>query len=114
QDEAPELTCVKVVAVAEGASVRRLATNTRRALERILANVDHRGHVRSGLFARPAPGLLEELELEVVDANRAQLRAAEVEQLVALGGAFAGNQIHLVVTVEMVLVGPVTELHALQ
>src|SRR5215813_1421131 len=51
QDETPELAGEEVLAVAEGAGVRRLAANIRRALERILANVDDRGHVRSGLFA---------------------------------------------------------------
>src|SRR5215471_12236593 len=85
QDEAPELTGEEVVDVGGRAGIKRLAANTWRALERILANVDHRGHLRGGLFARPAPRLNEERELEVVDANGAQLRAAEVEQLVALG-----------------------------
>src|SRR5262245_59736940 len=32
----------------------------------------------------------------------------------ALGWAFSGEQIHLIVTVQMVLVGPIAELHALQ
>src|SRR5262249_10646395 len=36
------------------------------------------------------------------------------EQLLALGWTFAGEEIHLVVTVEMVLVGPVAELNAPQ
>jgi hypothetical protein len=42
------------------------------------------------------------------------MRAAEVEHLVALGWTFSSEEIHLVVTVEMIPVGPVTELHALQ
>src|SRR5262249_56674364 len=84
QDEAPELTGKEVVAVAEGPRVGRLAANKWRTLERILANVDQGGHIRRGLFTWPAPRLLEEGELEVVDADCAQLRAAEVEQLVAL------------------------------
>jgi hypothetical protein len=45
--------------------------------------------------ARPAPRLRIEREFEVVDANRAELRAAEVEQLLALGWAFAGQEVHL-------------------
>src|SRR5215831_15689003 len=113
-DEAPELTGEEVVGIARGAGVPRLAAKIRRALERILANVDQAGHVRGDLFARPAPRLREERELEVVEANRAELRAAEIEQLAALGWAFAGEKIHLVVAIEMVLVGPVAELHALQ
>src|SRR5262245_66686732 len=50
-DEAPELTREEVVAIAPGAGVWRLAPKIRRAFERILANVDQRGHVRGGLFA---------------------------------------------------------------
>src|SRR5262249_24721342 len=113
-DEAPELTGEEADGIARGAGVPRLAAKIRRALERILANVDQAGHVRGDLFARPAPRLRKERELEVVDANRAQLRTAEVEQLLALGRALAGEKIHLVVAIEMVLVGSVAELHALQ
>src|SRR5262249_38580053 len=102
-DKAPELPGGEVIHVAGGARCKRLAANTRRAVERILTNVDHRGHVRGGLFAWPAPRLCEKRKLKVVDANRAQLRAAEVEQLLAFGWTFAGEEIHLVVTVEMVL-----------
>src|SRR5262249_61587208 len=58
--------------------------------------------------------LLEECELEAVEANRAERRAAKIEQLVALGWALAGQQIRLIVTVQMVLVGPLAELHALE
>src|SRR6516165_5142049 len=113
-NEAPELAREEVVAVAPGAGVGRLAPHAGRAFERVLANVDQAGHVRGDLFARPAPRLRKERELEVVEANRAQLRAAEIEQLAALGWAFAGEKIHLVVAIEMVLVGAVAELHALQ
>src|SRR5262245_51736000 len=42
QDEAPELAREEVLAVPEGAGVRRFTANVRRALERILANVDDR------------------------------------------------------------------------
>src|SRR5215510_2015880 len=114
QDEAPELAREEVLAVPEGAGVRRFTANIRRAFEGILPNIDDRGHVRGGLFARPAPRLRIERELEVVDAQRAQVCAAEVEDLVALGRALAGQQVHLVVAVEVVLVGPVAELHAFQ
>ena len=62
----------------------------------------------------PAVRLLVELVLEVVDANGAQVRAAEVEEFVALGRPLALQQVHLVVAVEVVLVGPVAELHALE
>src|SRR6476660_4246095 len=114
QDETPELTGEEVVAIAECARVDRFASNERRALERILANVDDRRHVRRGFLARPAPRLHVELELEVVDADRTQLGSAEVKDLLALGWAFPGEQIHLIVAIQMVLIGPIAELHALQ
>src|SRR5262249_2906602 len=66
------------------------------------------------LFAGPPPWLRKEREFEVVDADRAELRAAKIEHLLAFRRTLAGEKIHLVVTVEMVLVGPVAELHALQ
>src|SRR4029077_20090719 len=84
-DEPPELAGVEVVAVAEGAGVGRIAANIRSTLERGLADVDHHGHVRRGLLARPAVRLRIESELEVVDANRAQVCATKVEYLLALG-----------------------------
>src|SRR5262249_24403678 len=67
-----------------------------------------------GLFAGTATRVKEEGEFEGVDGNGAQVRTAEIEQLVALGWTYAGEKIHLVVAIEMVLVGPVAELHALQ
>src|SRR5207249_3875518 len=78
----------------------------------ILANVDHSGHVGRKLFARPAPRLRVECELEVIEAKSAQACTAEVEDFVPLGRASTGEKIHLIVAVEMVLVGPVAELHA--
>ena len=64
--------------------------------------------------SRPAVRLLVELVLEIIDADGTQMRAAEVEEFVTLGRPFAQQQVHLVVAVEMVLVGPVAELHALE
>src|SRR5262249_35045304 len=83
QHEPPELACVEVVAVAERATVGRLAANARRALERILPNVDHAGHVGRGLLSGPAIGLLVELELEVIEPDSTEVRSAEVEHLMA-------------------------------
>src|SRR5262249_49997460 len=113
-DEAPELTGEELIHVAGRSGVQGLAAKGRRALERVLANVNQPRHVRGGLFARPAPRLHKERELEVVEANRAELRAAEIEQLAAFGWTFAGEQIHLVIAVQMVLVGAVAELHPSQ
>src|SRR5262249_44962526 len=100
-------------AIAPCAVVGRLAAQTGRTFEWVLANVDERGHIRGRLFARPPPRLVEEYEFHVVDANRAKLWTAKIEQLVALGWALAGEQIHLVVAVEVVLVRAIAELHAL-
>src|SRR5262249_6030481 len=111
-DETPELTGVEVLAVAEGAGVGRLAADIRRAFERILPDVDQSRHVGRGLFARPAERLLEERELEVVEPKRTQARTAEVEDLAAFGWASSGEKLRLIVAVEMVLIGPVAELHA--
>src|SRR5262245_15525553 len=113
-DEAPELPGKEFVHVAGSADVQRLAANTRRALEGILANVDHSGHVGRKLFARPAPRLRVERELEVIEAKRAQVRAAEVEEFAALGWPSPSKKICLVVAVEMVLIAPVTEPDALE
>ena len=66
------------------------------------------------LFAQPAVGLVDEAELVVVDAHRADGALAEVEDLVARRRALAGDHGRLVVAVEMVLVGPVADLHALE
>ena len=88
-DEPPELAGVEVVHVAAAQVVEALAADRRRPLERILADVDHGGHVGRDLRARPALRLLVELELEVVDANGAQLRPAEVEELVPCGRPLA-------------------------
>src|SRR5262245_54202720 len=113
-DEAPELAGEEVVAVAEGSGVGRLAANVRRALERVLANVDHSRHVGRGLFAWPTPRLREERELEVTEAKSAQARTTEVEDFLALGWASTGKKIHLIIAVEMVLIGPVAEPDALE
>ena len=59
-------------------------------------------------------GLLVELVLEVVDADGPQLGSAEIEQLVPLLRSRAQEQVGLVEAVEMVLVGPVAQLDALE
>ena len=71
EDKAPELAGIKVIHVAAAHVVGRFAAGPRRSLERILADVDDRRHVGGHLFAGPAERLLEELELEIVDADGA-------------------------------------------
>ena len=85
-----------------------------RALERIQAQVGDVRHVRLGLFAQPAGRLVDEAELVVVNAHRADRAFAEVEDFVTRGRPFAGDGVQLVVAIQMVLVGPVADLLALQ
>ena len=110
----PELPREEVVHVSTGHVVGRFAADRRRPLEWILTQVDDRRHVGRRLLARPTERLLVELVFEIIDTDRAELRFAEVEDLVTRRRTFAGQQVHLVVAVEMVLVGPIADLHALQ
>ena len=83
------------------------------ALERVEAQVDQGRHVEVNLAAEPAIGLFDEAILEVVDTHCAERAFAEVEDLMAVRRTFAGDHVHLVVAVEMVLVGTVADLLAL-
>src|SRR5262249_14529814 len=105
--ESPELPSGKNLSITKSPHVRRFATYVRRPFERVLSDVDEHGHVRRGLLTRPAPGLLEECELEVIQPNRAQVRAPEVEQLMTRRRPFAFEQIHLVIAIQVILVSPV-------
>src|SRR5262249_7572484 len=83
-------------------------------LERILAQIVHHWHVGRRFFSRPTVRLLVELELEIVDADGSKCRAAEIKELAACRWSLAGEQVRLVVAVEMVLVGPAAKRHALK
>src|SRR5262249_51900601 len=82
--------------------------------ERIEPQVDQVGHVRVGLLTQPALGLVNKAELVVVEPHRADRAFAEIEDFVTSGWPFAGNSIHLVVAIEVVLVSPVAKLHTLE
>src|SRR6185437_13197350 len=58
--------------------------------------------------------LVDETILVVVNAHRTDGALAEVEDFVTRGRAFAGNGGRLVITIEMVLVCPVTEFHTFE
>src|SRR5581483_11446221 len=90
EDEPPELPGEEVVPVAERPGQRRLAADHREPLERVLTDVHDPGHVGDHLRPGPALRLREELELEVVDAQRTQLRSGEVEELVPGARPLAG------------------------
>src|SRR6266404_838053 len=98
-DEAPELASHEVVQVAAAHVIQGLAPDRRRALEWILPDVGDGGHIRRHLLARPAKGLLIELELEVVDPEGAQMWPTEIEELMARRGPLAQQQIHLVIAI---------------
>src|SRR6476469_3123031 len=81
-----------------------------RPLERIEPEIGEDRPIDLDRAAQPAAGLVGETILEVVDAHCAQRAFGEVEDLVAVRWAFASNEIHLVVAVEVDLVGAVAEL----
>jgi hypothetical protein len=99
---------------AAAAIVRALRVDGGHALEGILANLDHSGHVGRHLAAGPADGLAEELKFEIIEAQGAQVRSGEIEELVALRGPLSCRRSRLVVAVQMVFVGSVAMLNALQ
>src|SRR5262249_1734975 len=111
QNEPPGFTAHEVVEVGRRAFS---VVQDRRTLERILPKVVDQRHVDRDLRAGPALRLLIKLVLEVIDSYGSELRASEIEELVADRGAFALEQRHLIVAVEMILVGPVAELRALE
>src|SRR5262249_34057029 len=80
--KAPKLACIKVVREALGGIIPGLSSQRRRSLERVLPYVHYDGHIGSGFLPRPAPWLLEENILEVIDSNCTQVRPTEIEQLV--------------------------------
>src|SRR6266404_1243100 len=65
-DEPPEFARKKVVRVATGGIIERLAADGWRALERILSDVHNGGHVGLGLLPWPAEWLLVELILVAI------------------------------------------------
>src|SRR4029079_16992312 len=84
-----------------------------RALERIEAKVGQIGYVSLGFFTEPASRLVDETILEVVDANGTEFALSEVKDFVPVRRTLAGNHVHLVIAVQIALVGPVTDLFAL-
>src|SRR5205085_5376135 len=113
-DEPPEFAAHEIVHVASAGVVQAFSAGYRRSLKRILADIDDGWHVGGVLFARPPVRLLEELKLEVIVAKGTKMGTGKIEDLVASGRALARQNIHLVVTIEMVLVGAAFQCHALE
>src|SRR5262245_13446209 len=93
ESEPPELVCIPVVK-GEG-------TGEPRALERIQPQVDQDRPVRLHRRAKPSVRLVDEPVLVVADTHRAEGGLGEVEDLVSLRRSLPGDQIRLVVAVEM-------------
>jgi hypothetical protein len=83
------------------------------ALKGILADIHDGGHVGRDPFPRPAVQLPLELELAVIDANDTPVRSSEVKSHEERQ-VFAQEEVHLIVAVEVALVGSVTELCSFQ
>src|ERR1035441_5742801 len=64
--------------------------------------------------ADPALGLVSETVLEVVNAHRTESALREVVEFVARGRTFAADGSRLVIAIQMVLVGTVSQRHAFQ
>ncbi len=112
ENEAPELSCVEIVHVTAAEAIERLASDRRRSLKRILTDVDDRRHVGCHLFSRPPLRLLVELEFRIVDPDSAKFRSAEVVKFMAFRRTVAQQQVHLIVAIQMVLVGSIPRRHA--
>src|SRR5271157_2273352 len=104
-DEAPELVLEPVKILERSGHPR--------ALERIQAQVHENGDVELDRAAKPAIRLIDEAVLEVVDAHRAERAFRKVEYLMTPRRPLAGEEIELVVAVEVDLVIPLAELLAL-
>src|SRR5271157_1940137 len=85
-----------------------------RAFERIETQVGDDRNVRMGLFTQPPFWLINETVLVIVNAYRADCAFAEIEDFMARGRPFTGDGGHLVIAIQMVLVGPVTDRLALE
>ncbi len=108
--EAPELVKEPVVVRDRPVGPARHAG----ALVRVEAKVGQDRPVDFDRSAQPALRLIGEPVFEVVDPHRRKRALGEVEDLVACRWALAGDQIHLVVAVQVHLVRAITELLALQ
>src|SRR5215475_10570748 len=76
----------------------------------IQSEIHENGPIRFDGATEPTVRLIDEPIFEVIDANRAERRLGEVKDLVTLRRPLAGDQIGLVIAVEVNLVGPVPDL----
>ncbi len=112
EDETPELIFepIEILLTAFFGSV----TGPARALKGIEAKIGDGGNIQVILRAQPALRLFNETIFVVVNADRTNGAFAEIEYLVAGGGALAGDRRGLVIAVEMVFICRIPEFHALE
>ena len=110
EDEAPELVDVEVRHIVCGTHV---AFPNHLSLEGIEPEVGEQWHVQMHCAARPAVGLVNQTELPVVNAHRAQGPLGKIEDFVPGGPPLAGKQVQLIVAVEVNLVGRAVQVLAL-
>src|SRR5437016_375174 len=103
EHEAPEFVLEPVEVLLR--AVLRSAVRPACAFEGIETQVDQRWHVKLRLVAQPTAGLIDEAVFVVVDADGAERAFAEVPDLMPVGLTLAGDQVELVVAVEIHLVG---------
>src|SRR5262249_29619240 len=112
EDKAPELVLEPVEILLR--AFFRTVVWPAGALKGIEPQIGNVGDVGPGLFADPTCRLVYEAELIIVDPNRTDRAFAEIENLVALGRSLAGDSVHLVVAIQMVLVDPTAHFLSLQ
>ena len=114
QHKAPELATKEVVHVTTTHVIHALTADRWRPLERVLADVDYGGHIGGGFLSRPPVWLLEELKLEVIQAQGSEMRTCKIQELMPNGRSLARQKGRLVVTIEMVLIGTAFQRHAVE
>src|SRR5262249_28328426 len=105
--EAPELVDEPVV-IADRPAI--LAVEHARSLERVQTKIDQDRPVHLERGAEPATRLIGEAVLVIIDPYRRECALSEVKNFMALRRALAGDQIHLVVAVEVDFVGAIAQL----
>ena len=83
-------------------------------LEGIHAQVGDKRHVWMVLGAEPTAGLHDELVFVVAEPHGSEVILREVEDFIASRWTLAGNEVQLVIAIQMHFVGPVAELFAFQ
>src|SRR5215471_18134576 len=109
EDKAPELVFEPIEVLLR--TFFRSVVRPTLTLERIQPEVGDIRHINMGFFAQPAAWLIDKPEFVIVDTNCANRTFAEIKDFMTVRWTFAGDRIHLVVPIEVVLVGPLAQFH---